>query len=234
MRFLKKLITGSLSAVMILTMTLPALADTQIDESVFIKQSARGKCTLASAAMVLRSAAYLSGDEDWEEITESSVGNAAWIGGAGLSWSFSYGDYTMVHDYVSSTYELAELLEAHPEGIVAYDSWSPHAIFLTDYDEETGTFYCADPSEYAAYGEIPVSESLISAENVDVVWYLSEPVTLAETEEETEAAESETETEAAAETEAERELLQEPKVLPEIEAPVRIVPMTVSHQKGSV
>ena len=42
------------------------------DENVFIKQSRRGTCTLASSAMIMRRAAMLAGYEDWEDITESS------------------------------------------------------------------------------------------------------------------------------------------------------------------
>lgn len=48
------------------------------DEEVFIKQSRRGTCTLASSAMIIRRAAMLSGNEDWMLITESSVGSCAW------------------------------------------------------------------------------------------------------------------------------------------------------------
>lgn len=144
------------------------------DDSVFIKQSTRGTCTLASAAMVIRRAKLLAGDSDWEEATESAVRGSAWLSGSGILWSFTYDDISMTHDYVSGTGDLIELLEEHPEGIVAYDSWMPHAILLTDYDAETDTFYCADPSEYAPYGRIPVSESLISIYDVSTVWYVSD------------------------------------------------------------
>ena len=144
------------------------------DDSVFIKQSTRGTCTLASAAMVIRRAKLLAGDEDWEEATESAVRGSAWLSGSGILWSFTYDDISMAHDYVSGTGDLIALLEEHPEGIVAYDSWMPHAILLTDYDAETDTFYCADPSEYAPYGRIPVSESLISIYDVSTVWYVSD------------------------------------------------------------
>ena len=144
------------------------------DDSVFIKQSTRGTCTLASAAMVIRRAKLLAGDEDWEEATESAVRGSAWLSGSGILWSFTYDDISMAHDYVSGTGDLIALLEEHPEGIVAYDSWMPHAILLTDYDAETDTFYCADPSEYAPYGRIPVSESLISIYDVSTVWYVTD------------------------------------------------------------
>ena len=130
------------------------------DENVFIKQSRRGTCTLASSAMIMRRAAMLAGFENWEDITESSVGSVAWREG------------------VSSVEDLKKLLEEHPEGIVAYDSNKPHAIALTDYDAETDTFYCSDPAECCAKARVPVSEAIISLENVDVVWYVTSPSNL--------------------------------------------------------
>lgn len=154
------------------------------DDDVFIKQSRRGTCTLASSAMIMRRAAMLAGDENWADITESSVGGVAWSEGVGISWKFTYQDVTMVHDYVSSTDDLKKLLEEHPEGIVAYDTYMPHAIALTDYDEEEGVFYCSDPSEACPGGRVPVSDALIDIEDVSVVWYVSSPTDLSIAEEE--------------------------------------------------
>ena len=148
------------------------------DENVFIKQLRRGTCTLASSAMIMRRAAMLAGFENWEDITESSVGSVAWREGVGISWTFTYDGVTMTHDYVSSVEDLKKLLEEHPEGIVAYDSNKPHAIALTDYDAETDTFYCSDPAECCAKARVPVSEAIISLENVDVVWYVTSPSNL--------------------------------------------------------
>ncbi len=145
------------------------------DENVFIKQSRRGTCTLASAAMIMRRAAMLAGDDSWEDITESSVGSAAWREGVGISWTFTYQGITMTHDYVSSEEDLRKLLKNHPEGIVAYDSNKPHAIALTDYDAETDTFYCSDPAEDCAQARVPVSEAIIELDDVDVVWYVTSP-----------------------------------------------------------
>lgn len=156
------------------------------EEDVFIKQSRRGTCTLASSAMIMRRAAMLSGNEDWEDITESSVGSVAWREGVGISWRFTYADVTMVHDYVSSIEDLKALLDEHPEGIVAYDSYTPHAIALTDYDDEEGIFYCSDPSEACPSGRVPVSEAMIDLEDVDVVWYVSSPEGLSIAEDPTE------------------------------------------------
>ena len=75
----------------------------------------------------------------------------------------------MTHDYVSLCGGSEETVEETSEGIVAYDSNKPHAIALTDYDAETDTFYCSDPAECCAKARVPVSEAIISLENVDVV-----------------------------------------------------------------
>ena len=143
------------------------------NDSVYIKQSERGKCTLASCAMVMRRAALLADDENWESITEDALLSTAWLNGSGVRWSFSYGDYSMGHAYISGKEELKTLLEEHPEGIVAYDQWLPHAILLTEYDSDTDTFYGADPSQAAPYGLIDSRDSLISMDNVSVVWYIT-------------------------------------------------------------
>ena len=133
------------------------------DENVFIKQSRRGTCTLASSAMIMRRAALLAGFENWEDITESSVGSVAWREGVGISWTFTYDGVTMTHDYVSSVEDLKKLLEEHPEGIVAYDSNKPHAIALTDYDAETDTFYCSDPAEWYVTSPSNLSAPVMAA-----------------------------------------------------------------------
>lgn len=153
------------------------------DDEVFIKQSRRGTCTLASSAMIMRRAAMLAGNEDWESITESSVGSVAWRSGVGISWVFTYEGVTMQHDYVSSVEDLKKLLEEHPEGVVAYDTYTPHAIALTDYDEEEDVFYCSDPSEACPSGRVPVSEAMIALEDVSVVWYVTSPSNLSLAEE---------------------------------------------------
>ena len=180
MKFFKKICSGMIAAIVMVTLTFSAMAAEIEQESVYIRQSGDGMCTLASATMVLRNAAYLSGEEDWEQITEDAVRSSAWMEGVGLLWDFSYDDRRMVEEDISGTEELKSLLEEHPEGIVAYDSDWPHAIFMTDYDEETGTFYCADPAEGTPAGRIPVNESLIRAEDVDMAWCLTESVDIVE------------------------------------------------------
>lgn len=143
------------------------------DDSVYIKQSERGKCTLASCAMVMRRAAILSDYDNWDSITEEALCPIAWLDGTGVKWEFSYKGYTMGHAYVSTRDDLKTLLEEHPEGIVAYDQWLPHAILLTEYDEEADIFYGADPSQAAPYGRIDSNDSLISVDNVRAVWYIT-------------------------------------------------------------
>ena len=180
MKFFKKIRSGIITAIVMVTLTFSAMAAEPEQEAVYIRQSGDGMCTLASATMVLRNAAYLSGEEDWELITEDAVRSSAWMEGVGLLWDFSYDDRRMVEEDVAGTEDLKSLLAEHPEGIVAYDSDWPHAIFMMDYDEETGTFYCADPAEGTPAGRIPVDESLIRAEDVDMAWCLTEPVDIVE------------------------------------------------------
>lgn len=180
MKFFKKVSSGVIAAIVMATLTFSALAAEPEQESVYIRQSGDGMCTLASATMVLRNAAYLTGEEDWEQITEDAVRSSAWMEGVGLLWDFGYDDRRMLEEDISGTDELKSLLAEHPEGIVAYDSSWPHAIFMTDYDEETDTFYCADPADGTPAGRIPVTQSLIRAEDVDMAWCLSEPVVIVE------------------------------------------------------
>ena len=46
---------------------------------------------------------------------------------------------------------------------------------MTDYDEETDTFYCSDPAEGCAQARVPASDAIIELEDVDVVWYVTSP-----------------------------------------------------------
>lgn len=52
---------------------------------------------------------------------------------------------------------LIDLLAEHPEGIMLHAACVPHGILLTEYKD--GQFYCADPSEYAGTGIIPIEEA---------------------------------------------------------------------------
>ena len=135
----------------------------------------RGRCTAASAAMIMRRAAMLTGDEDWAEIDEDMVVDAAWTW-RGISWTFSCQNVSFKHGFIESTEDMIKLLDEHPEGIVAYCSWYPHAIALLDYDEDTETFYCSDPAPDTDQGRVPISKALIDIEDIDQCWYVTDPV----------------------------------------------------------
>jgi len=144
---------------------------------IFLKQDVSGSsgtCTLSSAAMLIRRAALLSGNDSWSSITESSIKSTAWTTG-GLRNGFSYSGINVSSAKISSnkTQTFINLLGAHPEGIVIYDFDKPHAILLTDYTD--GVFYCADPSKGAPSGRIPVSKATITVESADKYWYVSSP-----------------------------------------------------------
>ena len=107
-----------------------------------------GRCTIYAATNMLRRAALLNGDSDWESITTSSIPSSG-----GLLWSFSVSDanatYTVEHGSVDGTDEekasqLADLLEENPAGIVLYagNCSNPHAVLLLGYED--GTFYAHD------------------------------------------------------------------------------------------
>ena len=142
----------TLSLLLVLTLSLallaaPALA-AELPDSLYLVQSRRGTCTLASAAMMVRSALYLGGSDNWENATEQDVQNVAW-NSAGLVWSWTYvtGDdwVSVEHASVSgmTLEELEDLLYYHPEGIVLYCGNLPHAVFVTE--SWYGEIWCADP-----------------------------------------------------------------------------------------
>lgn len=172
---LKKTLSLMLILVCILAMAPAAFAgDWMEDARFYAKQDRSRTCTLASAAMMLRRRAYLDGDENFLEVTESDLRGAAWANG--LSHSFTYRGMTVGYGTVSGTAEekeaqLAELLAEHPEGLVVYDRSRPHAILLTDYTD--GAFYCADPAGGTGYGRMPVSYASIALRNVSGYWYVS-------------------------------------------------------------
>lgn len=127
----------------------------------FFKQEIRGTCTLAANAMLVRRAARLNGYADWRSITESALKGTAWIEGTGMCWNYSYAGINVVHGNLQncSMESFVAFLKQHPEGFVAYNANWPHAVLITDYDESTGTIYCADPG-YANW-RMPLSESIL-------------------------------------------------------------------------
>ena len=125
----------------------------------YFAQSGSGRCTIASTAMMVRRAAYLDGMSDWQAIDETFVAEDGWAS-AGVKNEFTTAGYSVSYTTIEPTKEsLIALLEEHPEGIAAYDSSVPHAVLLTDYDEATDTFYCADPANYYSGKRIPIDES---------------------------------------------------------------------------
>ncbi len=113
----------------------------------FFRQSSGGRCTLTANAMMVRRAARLNGYPYWSSIGENSLLGVAWIEGTGMTWNYSYAGITVTHGYFSSgtVEQFLAFLRQHPEGFVAYIQ-DVHGVLITDYDERTGTIYCADPA----------------------------------------------------------------------------------------
>ena len=187
-RILSLVLVLALVLTMLPAMSIAALAETINDDNVFVKQSESGKCTLASSVMMLRRRAIIDGNANWSKITESTLGGSgAWISGTGLNNNFSYMGMTVsgTKSYGQSSGNKAAfiaLLGNHPEGIVIYDMNIPsHAVLLTDYDESTDTFYCADPA--VAAKRIKLSESYIASKyggtqngalnSIGKIWYIT-------------------------------------------------------------
>lgn len=158
------------------------------DPSVFVQQQGRSTCTLASVTMLLRRKALVDADAGWWNITESAVRKVAWSGG--LAWNFTYNGVKVSVLRKSSGWAgsgleskrqaLIDLLAAHPEGIVAYNTAQPHAVLLTDYDATTGLFYCCDPAPYYFTGRVPLTQSSLKGgsqdgilQNITQLWYVS-------------------------------------------------------------
>jgi uncharacterized protein YjdB len=181
-------------------------------QELYLKQ-AKGSynCTSVSAAMMIRSYAALQG-KDWSQISLASVEAVCWRDG--LISKFTYTNSTIdfsasvIRDEAMKTEKmtmeekkqyLKDMLEEHPEGFVIYDESTPHAVFLTDYDSITDTFYVADPVDnlnyYSGtakyinnYGRIPLYKAWIDGDDtqtdytsqeqiisvLDKVWYVVE------------------------------------------------------------
>ncbi len=143
------------------------------DDSVFLKESQPHVCTLTSSAMMVRRAAMLSGNDEWEKITEQYVRQSAWSEGVGLKWNFTSAGINVAHKPLSSKTELINMLKDHPEGVVIYNTYKPHSILVTDYTD--GVFYCSDPSNGSPSGRYPVSQASISVESASRCWYVTRP-----------------------------------------------------------
>ncbi len=168
-------------------MTIEAEAATFEDinnSSVFVKQQTNYTCTLASAVMLVRRAAMLTGNNNWASITENSMRGTAWLEGSGLYYNFTYAGVSVKHASLptgsSNTATLINLLASHPEGIILYyhnsDYSVAHAVLLTDYTN--GVFYCADPAKVNGVenGRIPISKAwVVTISNANEYWYVSSP-----------------------------------------------------------
>lgn len=159
--------------------------------SVFIPQGTNYTCTLASATMMLRRRAILEERDNWATITEASVGSVAWVPNVGLRFQFPYGGIYHCNaiwpGQAAKKEYFIDMLKQHPEGIVIYrtDNAQWHAVLLTDYDydESSGTFYCADPAPgYASLGRIPLTSCSIlkggsqdaKINSISQIWYISD------------------------------------------------------------
>ncbi len=137
-----------LAVVMMVTTVVGGAATVFAEENLYLKQESSGKCTLASAAMMMRSKAKLEGNNTWANITQQSIKEKAWIDGQGLRHAFTYYGIVVAYSNLKSSNKkaaLLALLEKHPEGVEIYVRALPHAVFLTRYNASTDTFYCADP-----------------------------------------------------------------------------------------
>lgn len=154
-------------------------------DGVYVKQISSGKCTLASATMMLRQKSLNEGNSTWTNITQSSVRKHGWVEGVGIKQSFTYYGITVKRIDLSgggNRDTLLELLEEHPEGIEIYDRGVPHAVLLTRYDEDEDTFYCADPGlsdQEMALGDSWLRKTYSGADqegiikNIDCVWVIT-------------------------------------------------------------
>ncbi len=184
----KRLAAAALAALLALGLATTALGVGVNDSEVFLSQSFRSSCTLTSTTMMLRRRAILDGDAGWSSITDSAVSRVAWSGG--LAWNFTYNGLNVSvlrksSGWAGSTLDskreaLIALLADHPEGVVAYCASQPHAVLLTDYDADTGLFYCCDPAPYYFQGRVELTRSSLRGggqdgilQNITQLWYVS-------------------------------------------------------------
>lgn len=150
-----------------------------IPSDVMVKQQTNYTCTLASAVMVMRYAAYLLGD-NYTSITESAVRPVGWLENEGLYFNFSYGKYRIscesLRDYTleEKRAKLIQLLKDHPEGIALYNGTDCHCVWLVGYSD--GEFYCVDPANSVKSGVILLSDAYkVRVSNSTQYWYLASP-----------------------------------------------------------
>lgn len=180
------LLAGALAASCVSAGTVVSFAVSRGNpDGVYVKQISSGKCTLASATMMLRQKSLNEGNPTWKNITQSSVRKDGWVEGVGIKQSFTYYGISVKRiDLTGGDNRsiLLELLDEHPEGIEIYDRGVPHAVLLTRYDEDEDVFYCADPG--LSDQEMELGDSWLRRassatnqedviKNIDCVWVIT-------------------------------------------------------------
>jgi len=183
----KKTLSLALAVCLFFTLilaTVPMSYATDInDSSVWVKQSNNSRCTLASAVVMMRRWAILDGRTNWDKITESAVASTAWVNGAGIKASFTYDKISVSRNasgWVNKSTadkkkDLISLLKDRPEGVMVWGSYGTngtgrHAVLLTDYQESTDTFYCADPSSGTwSKGRIKLTGSILGTDQSKII-----------------------------------------------------------------
>ncbi len=163
----------------------PAMQAVDLPSNFYLTQQTNYTCTLCSAAMMMRLRMYLSNNSNWVNVTESSIKSTAWTN-AGLLWNFTYSisgnSLSVSHANVSgiSVSKLKTLLDNHPEGIVLYCGYIPHAVLVTDYVGDT--FYCAETISGYSGKRIALASSWLGSNygsqsnilnNATAYWYVS-------------------------------------------------------------
>jgi hypothetical protein len=124
------------------------------DANILVKQSVSGRCTLASAATILRRNSILNLDPQWHSITEKTLQRDAWVED-GLKGDFTHRGVRLQRhnfdgDLQSRKQQLLQLLDRHPEGIVIFGRYDngelPHAVVLVGYNTTKDQFTVLDPS----------------------------------------------------------------------------------------
>lgn len=142
-------------------------------KEVFLKQQGDNTCTLATVTMMVRRRAILDGVSDWRSMTEKALSTVAWCS-SGLIETFHYrgmrgGTDSIRNKTLSQKKDyLISMLQQHPEGIGVYrytKGVQRHAILLTDYDQATDTFYCADPQGQT--GRVPLTQCSIRGDDAN-------------------------------------------------------------------
>lgn len=167
---MKRVIAALILALMMLI--LPAKAATIYgslpDDGIYLEQTQKHTCTLVAATMLVRNYAFQNGNE-YEQITVSDMEKVCWSS-YGLAHNFKISDVAVTQSTELASVEdkkeylIGKLLE-HPEGMVAYNSKQPHAVFLFGYRADTDMFFCADTTGNNSLQMIPLADSLLRGED---------------------------------------------------------------------